>query len=275
MPSWSYQRETFMLKVNKSKSAIGVIALLLLVTLTPSASAGKPGSTPSLNGTLCKSFGGQWKAGKTGTCTISGSHRNERSFNISAGNTLVIAQSGTFINNATINNSGGGSITSSGTFINNAEVRIINFGTITNLSTSLIDNYGYIESRGFFKNSGNFINHGEFFSDLNTDLYINELLDGGIFTNRGVVNFINGPTSFDGTFNNYGTLNNFSRFNFQGATFNNYAYFANLSVVGLSLPGNTITNSGMISNLGSWFYALCVNNYGGILNGEPPAPVCP
>ena len=96
-----------MLKVNKSKSVIGVIALLLLVTLIPSANAGKPGSTPSLNGTLCKSFGGTWKAGKTGTCNIfQQSPKNYQDFKIDAGDTLFIGSFKTFQNYAIVTNYG-------------------------------------------------------------------------------------------------------------------------------------------------------------------------
>ena len=96
-----------MFKVNKSKGTIGVLSLLLLVSLAPSANAGKPGSTPSLNGTLCKSFGGTWKAGKTGTCNILyNSPKNYQDFKINAGDTLFIGRFSTFQNYAIVTNYG-------------------------------------------------------------------------------------------------------------------------------------------------------------------------
>ena len=85
---------------------MAVITLLILATLTPSANAGKPGL--SLNGTLCKSFGGAWKAGKTGTCSmvnLGGTIVNFQNFIINIGDTLFIRNSN-FQNDAIITNNG-------------------------------------------------------------------------------------------------------------------------------------------------------------------------
>ena len=116
-----------MFKVNKSKSAIGVIALLILATLTPTAMAGKP--TPSLNGTLCKSFGGTWKAGKNGTCFIVNNTNNEGDFTIKAGQELRIIAGQQFHNYGIINNFG--TIRNYGVFVNNNVVN--NSGYITSI----------------------------------------------------------------------------------------------------------------------------------------------
>jgi hypothetical protein len=136
----------FMFKVNKSKSAIGVIALSLLVTLIPSANAGKPGSTPSLNGTLCKSFGGTWKAGKTGTCSLvnsGGSIANNKNFVINSGDTFYIYNSN-FSNYATITNYGVIS-TIYGGFDNIYPGKVINqfTGQIYGCLSGTVDNYGF------------------------------------------------------------------------------------------------------------------------------------
>ena len=136
-----------MLKINKSKSVIGVLSLLLLVTLVPSANAGKPGSTPSLNGTLCKSFGGTWKAGKNGTCSmvnLGGSSINNKDFVINNGDTLFIQYSN-FSNNATITNYGVIS-TLNGGFDNISPGKVINqpTGIIYGCLSGTVENYGNI-----------------------------------------------------------------------------------------------------------------------------------
>jgi hypothetical protein len=74
-----------MLKVNKSKSVIGVLSLLLLVSLAPPANAGKPGSTPTLDRKLCTEFGGSWVVGKNATCYLVNNFDNYGDFTVKAG----------------------------------------------------------------------------------------------------------------------------------------------------------------------------------------------
>ena len=136
-----------MFKVNKSKGTIGVLSLLLLVSLAPSANAGKPGSTLSLNGTVCKSIGGTWKAGKNGTCSINnsgGSSTNNKDFVINNGDTLFIRLSN-FSNYATITNYGVIS-TLNGTFDNIFPGKVINqsTGLIYGCLSGTVENYGNI-----------------------------------------------------------------------------------------------------------------------------------
>ena len=116
-----------MFKVNKSKGAIGVLSLLLLITLTPSAMAGKPG--PTLDGKLCKRFGGTWDAGKNATCYLVNDAENTGEFTIKAGQELRIIGGRQFINIGTIYNSG--TILNYGIFVNNNVVN--NSGYITSI----------------------------------------------------------------------------------------------------------------------------------------------
>ena len=138
-----------MLRVSKSKGVLGALSLLLLVTLAQPAIAGKPGSIPTLNGTLCKSLGGTWKAGKSGLCTISVSTPNIPSFDIGVGDRLIITSNGILNNNTykTVRNLGLIILSSGGTLISN--------GTI--------DNYGTIDNSGSFTNGGTFSNRSNGF----------------------------------------------------------------------------------------------------------------
>ena len=128
----------------RSKSAIGVIALLFLTTLTPSAVAGKPGSTVSLNGTVCKSFAGTWIS-KVRTCYITGNGASNVDFNIDARSQLVIENAGNFTNYGVITNFGSvvnyGNFTTSNNFTNQST--LVNFGNI--YSSYHITNNGFIQ----------------------------------------------------------------------------------------------------------------------------------
>ena len=115
-----------MFKVNKSKGTIGVLSLLLLVTLTPSAmAAGKPGSIPTLDSKICKRLGGTWNSGKIATCTVAGNiYEFYGDFTIKANNLLLVT--GYFRNHNTIVNNG--TITITGTL--NDTNAISNYGVI-------------------------------------------------------------------------------------------------------------------------------------------------
>ena len=132
----------------KSKSAIGIIAILLLTTLTPSAVAGKPGTIPTLTGTLCKSFAGVWNA-KVKTCFISGNSASYVSFIIDSKSQLSIDPSGDFTNYYEITNNG--SITNYGSF--HTSNSIINIGNIVNMA-NFYSNY-HITNNGFIWQNGN------------------------------------------------------------------------------------------------------------------------
>ena len=131
----------------KSKSAIGVIAILLLTTLTPSAVAGKPGTTPTLNGSLCKSFAGVWVA-KVRNCYITTNLGSSVGFIIDSKSQLIIENNGEFTNysDITVN----GSIVNYGTF--NTSSNVYNYGTLVNFgninSSNYIYNYSYIQQNG-------------------------------------------------------------------------------------------------------------------------------
>ena len=131
----------------KSKSAIGIIALLLLTGMTPSAVAAKRGSTPTLNGTVCKSIGGDWVA-KVRNCYINGSIISSVSFIIDSKSQLIIDTYGNFTNynDITVN----GSIVNYGTL--NTSGNVFNYGTLVNygtiISSNYIYNYSYIMQSG-------------------------------------------------------------------------------------------------------------------------------
>ena len=192
-----------MFKVNKSKSAIGVIALLILATLTPTAMAGKP--TPSLNGTLCKSFGGTWKAGKSGTCTIANNFTPPEGviidFIIKTGDFLV-NNAGDLTNSAFTTS---GTITNNGTITNTGHMYTLG---VTNNSGGTITNNGIID---FYAGGSPVNNYGLITNNL--EIYVaNSIVNnsGGIITNA-TVGKIQNPSGLGsianksgGTFNNYG-----------------------------------------------------------------------
>jgi hypothetical protein len=119
-----------MIKVNKSKGTIGVLSLLLLVSLAPSANAGKPGSIPTLDSKICNRLGGTWNSGKIATCTVAGNiYEFYGDFTIKANNLLLVT--GYFRNHNTIVNNG--TITITGTL--NNWTSISNYGVINGCIT--------------------------------------------------------------------------------------------------------------------------------------------
>jgi hypothetical protein len=124
----------------KSKTVIGAIALLLLISFTPSAVAGR-NVVPSLNGTLCKSWGASWNA-KNRVCYVGTT--------INIGYDLIIdAKSTLYITNGTLQFTG---------------ANLNNLGTITNLEGNF---YNY----GFIRNSGRIFNGSYFNSNNNVQNY--------------------------------------------------------------------------------------------------------
>jgi hypothetical protein len=129
----------------KSKSAIGVIALLLLTTLTPSAMAGKRGTIQTLSGSVCKTIGGTWVS-KSRNCYMTGTSASYIPFIIDSKSQLII-ESGDFTNYYDITNNGG--IVNYGTFHAGNNIRnyanIINYGNF--YSNSFVYNYSYISTQ--------------------------------------------------------------------------------------------------------------------------------
>lgn len=222
-----------MFRINKSKSAIGVIAFVLLVTLTPPAIAGKPGTIPSLNGSICKAFGGVWKAGKNGKCTVINTTGNSNRFLINAGDTLEISNGGIFNVNFDIDNSG--NVNNNGTF------------------NTLTGDY-YNSSAGVFNNNGIFNN--------NLTIY-----NGAIFNNHGNFNNTSRLINYI-TFNNYsdGIINNTT-----GGSIDNRGTFTNISANFFVDGTNNFFNAGTIYNRVNAIFNNSdgyINNNGGNIVNE-------
>jgi hypothetical protein len=187
-----------MFRINKSKSAMAVVTLLILATLTPTAYAAKPGSPLYLDRAWCKSLApdASWLPGKNPACLISGTviltenrtlkagvslyiNGSSSSFTIPSGVTLInygyIHNSGTTINDGYIYNYSPGHIANYGAFTNNSDIQnfslivnhsrsfanngyIANNGAITNNPDALITNTGVIENQGALGNAGTITN---------------------------------------------------------------------------------------------------------------------
>ena len=244
-----------MLKVSKSKGVLGALSLLLLVTLAQPANAGKPGSIPTLNGTLCKSLGGTWKAGKSGLCTISVSTPNIPSFDIGFGDRILITSTGILNNNnvKTIRNIGTIILNSGGTLISN--------GTI--------DNYGAVDNSGSFTNLGTFTNrsNGIIVNNPNGIIYNNYQVynyQNATIENFGIMNNLNDAGTGNSTvLSNSGVFNNKT-----GAYVNNSGTINNEATGTVNNQVNgTINNAGIVRNYGTIF-----NNCASIWLGPVPDP---
>jgi hypothetical protein len=249
----------FMFGVSNSKSLIGVLSLLLLVTLTPSAMAGKPGSRPTLTGTFCKNvLQGTWKAGKSANCAITSNVTNIDLFEIKNGDRLTVY--GLFTNQGFIYNSGEIVTADSGT--------IDNQRTINNLTSGLIQNNGTIRGNtnelynsGSIKNAGLFDYHGE----------ITNFLTGTITNNAGKSFQSYGALNNNGVFNNFGTFtidNTDLTANviYNNGIFNNFtggSIIVEFTTFLVNNSGGTITNDGTIINNGN-----ITNNSGGSVTGS-------
>ena len=168
-----------MFKFKGSKSAIGLAALSLLVVFTPTASAGKP--IPTLNGAICKAWGGTWDSGKLTYCTV-----GPNAF-LATLDSIVIKEKTTLILDKNVDLVG--FMQNSGTVFNRAILR--NFGTISNEGAlSVVFNSGTITNNGNFFLYGDGVNAGTTLQNVGTfENYgtFSHRAAGYNFTNSGVI----------------------------------------------------------------------------------------
>ena len=265
-----------------SKKIIGIVIALSLtimllssaVVVLPHTAAAKPGSLPTLNSKLCKSFGGTWTPGKTPTCTITTSpYDSSQNFSISAKTTFVIASGASFYTatNVSIINYGTIDLKPGSTAQGTMDTILQSFGVLTNYGKINVENpltefrlnYGTFTNYGAVNNSGAFDNELNS-TAINYGTVTNNYFSNSVFRNYGTfTNTATGTINSSTIFSNYGTFSNvgtiYSAYDFYNAA----GTFYNSGTI---YSSDFFTNSGAFSNSGTLYSTNRFNNFGTFSN---------